>query len=287
MEIFISVKNDDYDDNFSFEALTTCFIPSPNLQHLTIPSCPFPSPINAAPRISTITSMSVFNTFPSMMVENFLPSLEVAKHLERFYFYSKDTYSWDETARLDYSPIAHVESLRSIDVTAPGMGTDFMRNLEAPVLSHARLDGWRRHYNPKYDKLTFKGQMKAEPISAALQRTSIRSPLLRSLQLEFIRLYKPDEEFPNILTGNWFPNLEELLLKEVSVKDQHFIEAARSSTPLKQLAVFKCKHVSARGLRPFVVGRQHGFSLTIELRPKVSSKAFKALSALCNITVRR
>ncbi|KAF9533872.1 hypothetical protein CPB83DRAFT_844667, partial [Crepidotus variabilis] len=227
--------------------LKICFIPSPNPQHLTIPFCPFSNPVDAAPRISTITSMSVFNTFPSMMVEIFLPSLEVAQHLER----------------LDYSPIAHMASLLSIDDMVPGMGTDFMLTSK-----------------PRW-------QMKAEPISAALQRTSIRSPLLRSLQLEFIKLYKPDEEFPNILTGTWFPNLEELLLEVVSAKDQHFIEAARSSTSLRRLALSKCKNVTVRGLRPFVVERQHGFPLTIELRPTVSSKAFKALSALCDLTVRR
>lgn len=259
-----------------YEHLRTSFIPTLNLQRLTMPPYPIPHITSFQRTIKSLSCISEADIFPIFCS---LAFFESAQNLEHFRYYSPGVRSFCNVSQFRSSFFVNMPSLRSVDITTPGAGTDYLRNMNAPRLTHIRMNGKKDDPPGDHGYLAMK-----EQVSATLDMVSLRSPDLRCLQLEYTSLSHPEEEYLKILTGRWFPNLEELLLKVQCIGDQTFIAAAALySTPLKKLSIIRCEPVTADGLRPFIVRRKVGFLLVLELCQGISEEPFQALSEFCQL----
>ena len=83
----------------------------------------------------------------------------------------------------------------------------------------------------------------AEVVSETIQHLSAHSPNLRRMKLEYIELDFPLEDYPLILSGAGFLQLEELMLINTNINDEALLAAGISGglPSLKKLTLDGCE----------------------------------------------
>ncbi len=90
-----------------------------------------------------------------------------------------------------------------------------------------------------------------------------RSPNLRRLDLSFVKLQSPTNEYKHILAGEAFGHLEELILNTVEVNDMSLLLAAEKVSNLKRIEFLRCKNITSAGLLGFGKSKGGHFSATV------------------------
>ncbi|KAF8798887.1 hypothetical protein BYT27DRAFT_7202601 [Phlegmacium glaucopus] len=281
--LILKVKDDvnDVNNNGPFTTLSTAFTPSAKLIHLQLPAWPLPAQPPA--QLSTVTSLVFDTPFTGLDIPALFPLIKAAPHLQHFKCKAVDL---GDESDPNYSNIISVPQLRTVDVTTPGFGLDFLRNFHAPLLTQARLDGYREQV-PAYvwDREEDDwGLHVSRPTSNILTHLSVHSPGIRRLELKYVQFEDPREDYIRILNGQAFPALEDLILERTNIPDAALIESAERYFGLQTLELRNCKYISANGLRSFVRGRTNTkIVVRVDGCPGISREDFESLLKIVRI----
>ncbi|KAF8965020.1 hypothetical protein BDZ97DRAFT_1813199 [Flammula alnicola] len=266
-------------NNGPFKTLSTALTPSPNLIHLQLPAWPFPSPVS--PQFSTIRSLVFETPFSEIAVPDLFPIIKATPYLQHFRFKGPDYGNHFDP---NYSNIISAPHLRTVDVTSPGIGLNFLGNFRAPFLAEVRLDGYREVVPLSAWELDDWGIDATRPQSNILTYLSTHSPDIRRLELKYIHFEHPKEDHNRILSGQAFPFLEELILERTNIPDISLIESAGRHSGLKKLELRNCKYISVEGLRSFVQGHSNAeFVLKVEDCRAISREDFESLTTIPSV----
>jgi len=210
------------------------------------------------------------------------PLILAATRLRHFTFRVDGEYG--ESSDPNYTNIISVPQLRSMDVTYPGYGLNLLGNFRMPNLLDLRLDGFRKSIPERSWNLEDWGFEFTLPSAAILNNLAAHSPNIRSLELNYIQLAHPDEDYFRILSGQIFPVLEELILGRTNLRDTVLFQSAGLHHSLKKLELGECKYVTVAGLRSFVEGYVNSdFLLTLRACPAIRLEDSELLSTLVHL----
>ena len=261
-----------------FTVLPTAFTPSPKLTHLELPGWPMPD--DPFPQLSSILSLSFDTPFHGMDVPELFPIIQdVAPRLEHFKYKSYDMGS-DITP--SFSSVTALPCLRTVSVTTPGTGLQVLENFDAPCLTSVTLDGRRdflvdRDRDPDEDAL--------RRLTNSVHLLSTRSPRIRRLELIYHYFQRPTEDYKFLLSGQGFPELEELIMTNLTIPNAAFMESAETgNSTLKILDLRNCK-ISANAITCFGRGssRNKDFLLRIQNCPGINLRDLESLSEVVRV----
>ena len=284
LERFVfKVKEDEWDVNFHlpYTTLANAFTPSPNLVYLQLPAWPLPA--QPPPHLSTIVSLVLLTDHYLIKIAAVFPLILAANRLQHFTFRVNGEYG--ESSDPSYTNVISVPQLHSMDVTYPGYGMNLLGNFRAPNLVDVRLDGFRSCI-PEKDgwELEDWGLEFTLPSATILNILAVHSPNIRRLELNYIQLAHPNEDYFRILSGQIFPDLEELILGRTNLHDNILIQSAGLHHSLNKLELGECKYVTGFGLRSFVEGHvSSDFLLILRACPAIHLEDFELLSALVHL----
>jgi hypothetical protein len=253
-------------------SLRNVFCSSPRLTHTSLPADPLP-PIDSLSLFSTVTTIvldtdvSVLSYRPDEVV-TFVSVLPLLKHLK--------FKGVDDTFDDIYLPYETVPHLLSVDMTVPGYGLDILCHLEAPSLTHMRLDG-RRPFRLDWD------DSMATALSVALRYLATTSPLITRLELVSTKLQFPGSEYAWIFSGDAFPSLKSLRLEGTDITDGVLRECTRLCNNLKRLELWACQGVTGPGLIQFVQEYSGDFELLLDSCPNVTEEHIATLSSVVKV----
>ncbi|GLB43265.1 hypothetical protein LshimejAT787_1301660 [Lyophyllum shimeji] len=269
----------DVSHNAPFATLSTALTPSPNLIHLQLPAWPLPA--HPPPQLSSVTSLAFVTPFSGLYIPALFPLVQAARYLQHFAFKAVD---YGAESDPNYWNIICVPQLRTANVTVPGFGLDLLRNFHAPLFTDVRLDGYREVVPDSVWEEDDWGLDERQTESNLLTLLTSRSRDIRRLELHYIHLEHPKEDYNRLLGGQAFPVLEELILERANIPDTALIESAGGHSSLKKLELCNCKYISADGLRSFVHGRAYNeFVLSIQGCPAISEEDIESLSKIVRV----
>ena len=284
LERFVfKVKEDEWEESFHlpYTTLANAFTPSPNLVYLQLPAWPLPA--QPSPHFSTIVSLVLLTDHYLIKIDDVFPLILAANRLQHFTFRVDGEYG--ESSDPNYTNVISVPQLHSMDVTYPGYGLNLLGNFRAPNLFDIRLDGFRSCIPEiggwELDDWGFEFTL---PSATILNVLAAHSPNIRRLELNYIQLAHPDEDYFRIFSGQIFPVLEELILGRTNLHDTVLIQSAGSHHSLKKLELGECKYVTVVGLRSFVEGHvSSDFLLILRACPAIHLEDSEILSSLVHL----
>jgi len=258
--------------------LPTAFTPSPKLTHLEVPGWPMPE--EPFPQLSSIISLSFDTPFHGMDVPELFPIIQdVAPRIEHFKYKSYDMGS-DITP--SFSSVTILPYLRTVSVTTPGTGLQVLENLDAPCLTSVTLDG-RRDFPIDRDRDPDEYTLRS--LTHSIYLLSTRSPRIRRLELIYHYFLRPIDNYKFLLSGQGFPELEELIMTSMTIPNMAFMESAETgNSTLKILDLRNCR-ISANAITCFGRGtsRSKDFLLRIQNCPGINLRDLKSLSEVVRV----
>ena len=219
------------------------FHPSPRLIDVTLPPELIPSSMAPpSPFFFTITKLSIQcqPVHPSFFIVRLFTLLSNMPVLEEFSFRSIDYLS---PFPPQIGPPA-TPRLRSVTVLTPGMAMEVLCLLRAPCLSEVRIDTHMDFAD------TAERKLRAKYLRDCLRHLSRTAPSLTKLALYDGEFLEPHVEYPQLIHGELFPNLEYLVLCETNITNE-ILRECRPSGKLRRLELRACC-VTDDGALPFL-----------------------------------
>ena len=233
--------------------LCDMFHPSPRLIDVNLPPefIPYPT-VPPSPFFFTITKISIQGqrVDPSF-IERLLKLLPNMPVLEEFFYAGKDHLSSFPPLDLDH-PIT--PRLRSVKILSPGLGMDIICLLRAPCLSEVHINAECQYP----DIHIVRRRSHAEYLKDRLRRLSCTATTVTTLTLDGCEFL--DFEYPQLLNGEFFSNLESLILWEADIADE-ILRGCGPGGKLKRLELYGCNNVTYDGALPFVERCSKDFEL--------------------------
>lgn len=211
------------------------------------------------PHLSTAISLVFDTPLTGLDIPALFPLIKATPNLRHF---ECKAFHMGDKSDPNYSNIISVPRLRSVDVTIPGFGMDFLHNFHSPLFTDVRLDGYRGVVPISAWEQDDWVIHVSRPASNLLAYLTSHSPEICRLELKYIQLEHP-EGYLRILSGEALPVLEESILERSNIPGVALFQRAERNSTLKNLELHNCRYVSTEGVRMFVQpgdGRAQSFA---------------------------